>query len=188
MPRKKIVREPVEKINEDMEQIAVIEDSDSEADIDAPPPPPPKLKRQNAKSTRAPPKAKVPCEFCGKEYSKSGIRLHQQKCGEKMGKKAEAPVAAPAPPPVENVIIEEAPPAPIKQDEDEVPKWFKKYLEQKEKSAPAPAPEPKKAPAKKRGRPAGVKNKPKAPPPPPAPSPPTPQAKHYAPPPQMMFV
>jgi hypothetical protein len=183
MPRKKIVREPVEKINEDVEQIAVIEDSDSEADM---PPPPPKLKRQNAKPTRAPPKVKVPCEFCGKEFSKSGIRLHQQKCREKMGKVADAPapVAAP-PPPVENVIIDEP---PIKQDDgDDVPKWFKQYLEAKEKPAPAPAAaEPK---PKKRGRPAGVKNKPKAPPPPPSP-PPTPQATHYdyAPPPQMRFV
>ena len=64
MPRKKIVREPVEKIS-DNEQLTLIEESsDDEPAVEAPKP-----------KKRAPPKAKVACQFCGKEYSKAGIRL-----------------------------------------------------------------------------------------------------------------
>lgn len=75
--KKSIVRKPIEKLSE-KEAVVLIEDSSSEEEeeIELPViPPPPKLTKQSTN--------KVPCDICGKEFSKGGIRMHRQSCEKK---------------------------------------------------------------------------------------------------------
>lgn len=83
MPKKITKKIPVEKLSE-KEMLVEIEDSDdssSEEEIEVSVPPPPKLERQNAKPITS---NKVPCDICGKEFSKGGIRMHRISCEKKI--------------------------------------------------------------------------------------------------------
>ena len=85
---KRVVRKPVEKLS-DKENVMIIDsssedESSSDEEIFIPEIAPPK---QNviAKQTN-----KVPCDICGKEFTKGGIRLHRISCEKKQGSLAKS--------------------------------------------------------------------------------------------------
>mgnify|MGYP003641572704 CR=1 FL=1 len=80
---RKVVRKPVEKLSEN-ENVMIIDSSSEEEDssdeeIFIPEIAPPK------QNVIAKPSNKVPCDICGKEFSKGGIRMHRISCEKKQG-------------------------------------------------------------------------------------------------------
>ena len=87
---KRVVRKPVEKLSEN-ENVMIIDSSsedESSSDEEIFIPEIPKQKNVVAK-----PSNKVPCDICGKEFSKGGFRMHRISCEKKQGSVAPAPVA-----------------------------------------------------------------------------------------------
>jgi hypothetical protein len=165
--KKSIVRKPIEKLSE-KEAVVLIEDSSSEEeDIDIPPPP--KLERQNAKPSTS---NKVPCDICGKEFSKGGFRMHRQSC-EKKNKVVED-VEPPKPVKKEKKVKMVEPEPLDPEDKPLTMKQMKAFMEAQQKPA-------QQKPVRKK-----YTKKPKpAPTPPNSPEPPT---TYNKPPPQMLFV
>ncbi len=161
MPRKKVVREPLEKLKDEV-VLEIIEDS---SDEEAPPPPEDnaiRVTRGNEVVSEMTVQD-IKEELTPKPARKKRVLTEEQKAKMKAGRekrKAEKALQAgkkvsPAPAELKTEAI--PPPAPIVNDE-EPPRWFKAYLASQTK------PEPVEAPVKKaRGRPAGKKDsKPRA--------------------------
>ena len=86
---RKVVRKPVEKLSEN-ENVMVIDSSSEEEDSSDEEIFIPEIPKQNVV---AKPSNKVPCDICGKEFSKGGFRMHRISCEKKQGSVAPAPVA-----------------------------------------------------------------------------------------------
>tara|TARA_R110000744_G_scaffold37743_1_gene86274 strand:- start:514 stop:1011 length:498 start_codon:yes stop_codon:yes gene_type:complete len=84
---KRVVRKPVEKLS-DKENVMIIdsssedESSSDEENFVA------EIPKQNVITK---PSNKVPCDICGKEFSKGGIRMHRISCEKKQGSSSVAP-------------------------------------------------------------------------------------------------
>lgn len=84
---KRVVRKPVEKLS-DKENVMIIdsssedESSSDEENFVA------EIPKQNVINK---PSNKVPCDICGKEFSKGGIRMHRISCEKKQGSSSVAP-------------------------------------------------------------------------------------------------
>lgn len=170
MPRKKVVKEPLEKLKDEV-VLEIIEDSSDEE-----PPPPPKLGVNGVPPSETAIKVTkgnkvitdmsvddVKEQIAPKPEKKKRVMSEEQKAKMKAGRekrKAEKALQAGkkvSPVPAELKTEAIPPPAPIVNDE-EPPRWFKAYLASQTK------PEPVEAPVKKtRGRPAGKRDsKPRA--------------------------
>ena len=170
MPRKKVIKEPIEKVKDEQVVLEIIEDS---SDEEALPPPPEDNAIRVSKGNEV--ISQMTVEDIKKELpkpeKKKRVLSEEQKAKMKAGrekKKAEkallagkqsvtppsVPKAKPSLPPVEE-------PPPV-VNTDEPPRWFKAYLATQKKVEPEPV--KKEAPVKKgRGRPAGKKDsKPRA--------------------------
>ena len=85
---KRVVRKPVEKLS-DKENVMIIdsssedESSSDEENFVA------EIPKQNVITTK--PSNKVPCDICGKDFSKGGIRMHRISCEKKQGSSSVAP-------------------------------------------------------------------------------------------------
>ena len=161
MPRKKVVKEPLEKLKDEV-VLEIIEDSSDEEGL------PPPAEDNAIRVTRGNEvisdmsvddiKEELP-----KPARKKRVLTEEQKAKMKAGrekKKAEKALQAGkkvSPAPAE--LKAEATPPPTPVNEEEPPRWFKAYLASQTKPEPV-----KEAPAKKpRGRPAGRKDsKPRA--------------------------
>tara|TARA_X000001388_G_scaffold71137_1_gene60749 strand:- start:299 stop:958 length:660 start_codon:yes stop_codon:yes gene_type:complete len=188
MPRKKIVKEPIEKLKDEM-ILEIIEDSSDEEDGDTPlapnsalPPPPEDNAIRVSKGNQVISQMTVPeiKQEIAKPEKKKRVMTEEQKAKMKAGrerKKAEKALQAgkerKRPAPIITTNLEqppvEEPPAVVNTDEP--PRWFKAYLATQKKAEPVPAPlvaevktEPPVEPKKRgRGRPAGKKDsKPRA--------------------------
>ncbi len=161
MPRKKVVKEPLEKVKDEV-VLEIIEDSSDEE----PPPPPEKAIRvtKGKKVISDMSVDDVKEQIAPKSEKKKRVMTDEQKAKMKAGrerKKAEKALQAskqekkPAP-----IITTNLSPPPVEEPpvpkEEEMPSWFKSYLNTQKKPEPEPV---KTAPAKKpRGRPKGKKD------------------------------
>jgi len=159
MPRKKVVKEPIEKVKDELVVLEIIEDSSDEEDNAI------TVTRNNevvSEMSVADIKADLP-----KAVTKKRVLTDEQKAKMKAGrekKKAEKALQAPKKEkkvaPIIATNLEpphmDVPPPP---KEEQMPNWFKSYL-----ATQKPEPVKEAAPAKKpRGRPAGKKDsKPRA--------------------------
>lgn len=163
MPRKKVVREPLEKLKDEV-VLEIIEDSSDEEGM----PPPPednaiRVTRGNEVVSEMTVQD-IKEELTPKPARKKRVLTEEQKAKMKAGrekKKAEKALQAGkkvSPAPAELKEEPRPPPASV-VNTDEPPRWFKAYLASQAKPEPV-----KEAPAKKpRGRPAGKKDsKPRA--------------------------
>ncbi len=176
MPRKKIIKEPLEKVKNEQVVLEIIEDS---SDEEALPPPPPdtairvskgnevisQMNVEDIKEELTPKLGDTPSKPEKKKRTMTDEHKAKMKAGRER-KKAERALQAGKkilPASVELKAEATPPPAPV-VNTDDPPIWFQKYLASqkkpeheivKETEAPAPAP----APAKKsRGRPKGKKD------------------------------
>jgi hypothetical protein len=168
MPRKKVVKEPIEKLKDEV-VLEIIEDSSDEEAV-APPPPAPETAIKVTKGNEVITDMSVDDikKELPKPARKKRVLTEEQKAKMKAGRerrKAEKALqAGKEQKKVANIITSnqdppvEAPPPPPK--EEQMPSWFKAYLAT-QKQQPEPV---KTAPAKKpRGRPVGKKDsKPRA--------------------------
>ncbi len=171
MPRKKIVKEPIEKVKDEQVVLEIIEDS---SDEEALPPPPEdnairvskghevisQMTTEDIKEELTPkPRKKRVLSEEQKAKMKAGREKKKAQKALEAGKeqKRPAPIITTnlEPPPVET--------PPLVVNTDEPPRWFKAYMATQKKVEPEPVKEAT-APAKKgRGRPAGKKDsKPRA--------------------------
>lgn len=169
MPRKKIVKEPIEKVKDEQVVLEIIEDSSDEE-----PPPPPEdnaIRVTKGKKVISEMSVQDIEEELPKPAKKKRVLTDEQKAKMKAGrekKKAEKALQAgkeqkrPAPIITTNLSPPPTPP-PSPPKEEQMPGWFKAYMATQKKVEPEPV---KEAPAKKprsRGRPAGAKDsKPRA--------------------------
>ena len=190
MPRKKIVKEPIEKLKDEM-ILEIIEDSSDEEDGDTPlapnsalPPPPEDNAIRVSKGNQVISQMTVPeiKQEIAKPEKKKRVMTEEQKAKMKAGrerKKAEKALQAgkerKRPAPIITTNLEPPPdtppPPPAVVNTDDPPIWFQKYLASQKKAEPVPAPltvevktDPPVEPKKRgRGRPAGKKDsKPRA--------------------------
>ena len=187
MPRKKIVKEPIEKLKDEM-ILEIIEDSSDEEDGDTPlapnsalPPPPEDNAIRVSKGNQVISQMTVPeiKQEIAKPEKKKRVMTEEQKAKMKAGrerKKAEKALQAgkqsvtpPSAPKAKPTLPPDT--APTIVNTDDPPIWFQKYLASQKKAEPVPAPlvaefktEPPVEPKKRgRGRPAGKKDsKPRA--------------------------
>ena len=99
---RKVVRKPVEKLSEN-ENVMVIDSSSEEEDSSDEEIFIPEIPKQ--KNVVAKPSNKVPCDICGKEFSKGGFRMHRISCEKKQGSSSVAP--APVAPVKKSVVIQD---------------------------------------------------------------------------------
>jgi hypothetical protein len=177
MPRKKIVKEPIEKVKDEM-VLEIIEDSSDEEDTALPPPPQDNAIRvsQGNKVLSEMSVQDIKDDLTPKPQKKKRVLSEEQKAKMKEGrerKKAEKALQAgkkenkATPIITSNRTPPPTPPqTPVPVNEEEPPRWFKAYLASQRKAEPEPEPEPKPQkvkqspePAKKpRGRPKGKKD------------------------------
>ena len=159
MPRKKVVKEPLEKVKQDELVLEIIEDSSDEEGL--PPPAEDNAVRVSqgnkviSEMTVQDIKEELP-----KPARKKRVMSEEQKAKMKAGrerKKAEKALQASkkvSPTPTEMKAEVTPPPTPVANTE-EPPRWFQAYLASQKKPEPEPKPEPVK---KARGRPKGKKD------------------------------
>ena len=100
---RKVVRKPVEKLSEN-ENVMVIDSSSEEEDSSDEEIFIPEIPKQNVVA-KPKPSNKVPCDICGKEFSKGGFRMHRISCEKKQGSSSVAP--APVAPVKKSVVIQD---------------------------------------------------------------------------------
>jgi len=161
MPRKKIVKEPIEKVK-DQVVLEIIEDSSDEEQENA-------IKvTKGAEVISEMTVGDIKEELTPKPEKKKRTMTDEQKAKMKAGrerKKAERALQASkakVPPPAELKAEPSLPPAIAPAtDNDDMPGWFKKYIASKEKTDPQPevkiTPPVKKAPKKKATKPRSKK-------------------------------
>ena len=86
---RKVVRKPVEKLSEN-ENVMVIDSSSEEEDSSDEENFVAEIPKQNVVA-KPKPSNKVPCDICGKEFSKGGFRMHRISCEKKQGSSSVAP-------------------------------------------------------------------------------------------------
>jgi|TARA_R110001632_G_scaffold231822_1_gene371159 hypothetical protein len=78
---KRVVRKPVEKLS-DKENVMIIDSSSEDESSSDEENFVVEIPKQNVITK---PSNKIPCDICGKEYSKGGIRMHRISCEKKQG-------------------------------------------------------------------------------------------------------
>jgi len=163
MPRKKIIKEPLEKVKDEQVVLEIIEDSSDEEGL---PPPPPDTAIRVSKGNEILTQTSVQDikDEIAKPARKKRVMSDEQKAKMKAGrerKKAEKKALEAgkkvSPAPVELKAEPTPPPAPV-VNTDEPPRWFQAYLASQKKSEHEVVKETE-APVKKaRGRPKGKKD------------------------------
>ena len=165
MPRKKVVKEPIEKVKDDQVVLEIIEDSSDEEQGLPPPAEDNAIRVSKGNEVISEMSVEdIKQELKTPKPRKKRVLTEEQKAKMKAGrekKKAEKALEVgkeekkPAPIITTNLTppsVEEPPPP----KEEQMPGWFKSYLAAQKKVEPEPV---KEAPAKKpRGRPAGKKD------------------------------
>ena len=86
---KRVVKEPVEKLSE-KENVMIIDSSSEDSESSDEENFVAEIPKQKVV---AKPSNKIPCDICGKEFSKGGIRMHRISCEKKQGVSLAPPVA-----------------------------------------------------------------------------------------------